>query len=554
MGDISTGRNVRLVGFGGLLFATVLIGTPHCQQPTEVTLAITTNVPCAQLQGVTITVGPASEVETMPPGTQTQACSTSGNVGTIVVVPSGDKSSAVDIKVVGGVNRDPSTCVAPSYGTGCIVARRSLEFIPHTPLVLDVMLSQDCNGVACAADETCTNGACTSSQVQDPSSCTKAGSCGQDALAATTAPPQPPSPLVCGDTTGLQSGAAWPMMGNCPTHVGRSASVSAKTNHVRWTAATGGKVSSGIAIAADGTIYAGASDGKLYAVSASGDIKWSTLAGTSAYLNAVPAIAQDGTVYIGNQDESLYAVSSAGTLSWNYKIGGELFTSANVGGDGTIYVGGSGGDSSAYALNNNGTLKWSFKSGGDMNASPAIGFDGTVYVGSEDSNMYALAPTTGDKTWAYADGEGGAQTPVVGTDGTVYFNGKSSMCGVDIHGKLAWVTSMTNQAIIPAIGWDGTVYAGSTDGGFYAFDGAKGTVKWHLTGLGAFDWATQPTIGGDGTIYVGATNGVFYAFTPSGSTLWTLTTGGAIHGPAAIGADGTLYFGSDNQKLYALGP
>jgi outer membrane protein assembly factor BamB len=553
MGELRAARSVRWVGFGGLLAGTVLIGTPHCQQPTEVTLAITTNVPCAELQGVTITVGPASQVETMAPSTETQSCATSGNIGTIVLVPSGSDSAAVDIKVIGGVSRDPLTCTAPGYGTGCIVARRSLDFIPHTPLVLDIFLNQDCNGVACAADETCTNGACTSSQVANPSACTQAGVCGQDALAPTMGPPEPPSPIVCGNTAGLQSTAAWPMLGYCPTHIGRGPNASVKTNHVRWTASAGGKVSGGVSVAADGTIYAGASDGKLYAFTPSGDVKWSTTVGTAAFIDAVPAIAQDGSIYVGNQDENLYAVTAAGALRWKYRVGGQLFTSANVGGDGTIYVGGATGEHAAFAINNNGTLKWSFPAGDDVDSSPAIGFDGTVYFGSEDSNLYA-ADINGNKLWSFADAEEGAQTAVIGADGTIYFNGKSSICALDPKGKLLWVTPTSNYAIIPSIGWDGTVYAGTVDGGFYAFDGAKGTIKWHLTGLGTFDESNQAIIGGDGTIYVGATSNQFYAFTPSGSTLWTLTAGAAIHGPAAIGADGTLYFGSDDEKLYALGP
>jgi outer membrane protein assembly factor BamB len=553
MGELRTGRAVPSTGFVVLVGAAALCGTPDCEQPTEVTLSITTTVPCARFSGVTITVGPASEVETMAPGTEAQTCTGSGVVGTIVVVPGGAKDEGVDIKVVGGVNRDPATCTAPAYGNGCIVARRSLQFIPHTPLVLDIALTRDCNGVVCSPDQTCVQGACTSSQVQNPSACTTPGTCGQGSLEPTNAPPEPPSPLVCGDTAGLQSAAAWPMLGYCPTHIGRGPNTSAKTNHVRWTATAGGEVSGGIAIAADGTIYAGASDGKLYAFAPSGETKWSAAVGTSSFTNAVPAIAGDGSIYLGNQDENLYSVTSAGVLVWKYKIGGHLFTSASVGPDGTIYMGGSGGEHAAFALAHDGTLDWMFATGDDVDSSPAIDFEGNVYFGSEDSNLYAVG-ANGAKEWAFADTEGGAQTPVIGMDGSVYFNGKASICSLDAQGKLTWVTPMSNEASIPAIGWDGTVYSASADGGFYAFDGARGTIKWHLTSLGDFDTGNQPTIGGDGTIYIGTTTGVFYAFTPAGSVLWKLTTGGAIHGPAAIATDGTLYFGSGDEKLYAVGP
>jgi outer membrane protein assembly factor BamB len=553
MGEFREPRSGPSVGFATLVALAVLIGTPHCESPTEVTLSITTNVPCSQLTGVTVTVGPATEVETMAPGTVTQSCAASGIVGTIVVVPGGAKNEGVDIKVIGGVNRVPTSCLAPGYGTGCIVARRSLQFIPHTPLVLDVELTQACNGVICSTDETCVQGACTSSQVQDPASCKTAGACGAGELQTTSAPPQPPSPLVCGNAAGLQPASPWPMLGNCPTHIGRGPNVSAKTNHVRWTATAGGGIEGGTAIAADGTIYAGATDGKLYAFDPLGNTKWAAALGSSSFTNAVPAIAQDGFIYIGNQDENLYAATPAGALVWQYKIGGQLFTSASVAGDGTIYMGGSGGEHAAFALTNTGTLKWKFAVGNDVDSSPAITFDGTVYFGDEDGAMFAAQPT-GTKTWQFTDTEDGAQTAVVGSSGNISFNGKASICTLDPQGALIWVTPMSDNATIPAIGWDGTIYSASQDGGFYAFDDAKGTVKWHLSSLGGFDTGNQPTIGGDGTIYIGTTTGVFYAFTPSGSILWQLKTGGAIHGPAAIGADGTLYFGSDDKNLYAVGP
>jgi outer membrane protein assembly factor BamB len=553
MGEVRPFHRAPSAAIVALVAVAVLLGTPHCQSPTEITLDLSTDVPCGELTGVSITVGPSSEVETMAPETTTQACSSSGTIGSLVVVPGGTKNESVDIKVVGGVNRDPTSCAAPNYGSGCIVARRSLQFIPHTPLTLDIPLAEACNGVICPANETCVQGACTSSVVPDPTSCTVSAACGQSVLQPVDTPPLPPSPLVCGNTAGLQPAAQWPMLGYCPTHAGRGPNVGAKTNHVRWTATLGAGVTGGVSIAADGTVYVGAADGKLYAVSPTGSIKWAAAVGASSFTSAVPAIAQNGSVYIGNEDENLYAVSNSGAVLWEYRVGGKLFTSANVGGDGTIYIGGANEDEAMFALANNGALRWKFVAGNDVDSSPAIGFDGTVYVGSENANMYALGANGAEK-WAFDDKEEGAQTPVIGLDGTIFFNGKSSICGIDPQGKLVWVTPTSDQASIPAIGWDGTVYAGSADGGFYAFDGVHGQIKWHLTSLGDFDWGTQPTIGADGTLYIGTTSGAFYALTPSGSILWKLTTGGAIHGPAAIATDGTVYFGADDDKLYAVGP
>ena len=125
MGAVS--RRATLAGLAGL--AGAAFSLPHCQAPTEVTLTLSTDVPCSQLTGLTITVGSKGDVETKAPETRSQSCSASGNLGTIVVVPVGSKDQEVTIKVIAGVNRDPESCAAPAYGIGCIVARRSLQFL-----------------------------------------------------------------------------------------------------------------------------------------------------------------------------------------------------------------------------------------------------------------------------------------------------------------------------------------------------------------------------------------------------------------------------------------
>ena len=101
-----------------------------------------------------------------------------------------------------------------------------------------------------------------------------------------------------------------------------------------------------------------------------------------------PAIAADGTVYVGSDDYKLYAINPNGTLKWSYTTGGAIVSSPTIAADGTIYVG--SWDSKLYAINPNGTLKWSYVTGNGIDSSPAIGADGTIYVGSEDHKLYAI--------------------------------------------------------------------------------------------------------------------------------------------------------------------
>jgi hypothetical protein len=137
-----------------------------CREPTEVSVAISTDVPCDQLRGSSVTVARFSQLEA---DTTVDAASTfcrpDGDLGALVVVPSGARDGELAFRVVAGVGRPPSECVPPGYGAGCIVARRALKFLPHTSLHVQVPLRAACNGVSCSPDQTCVAGACTSAEI-----------------------------------------------------------------------------------------------------------------------------------------------------------------------------------------------------------------------------------------------------------------------------------------------------------------------------------------------------------------------------------------------------
>ena len=63
-----------------------------------------------------------------------------------------------------------------------------------------------------------------------------------------------------------------------------------------------------------------------------------------------PAISADGTVYIGSEDKKVYALNGAtGTKKWEFVTGGKVWSSPAIGADGTVYVGSD--DKKVYALN-----------------------------------------------------------------------------------------------------------------------------------------------------------------------------------------------------------
>ncbi|HEU4411388.1 MAG TPA: hypothetical protein VFS43_39420 [Polyangiaceae bacterium] len=152
----------RLGGWG--LGALVSLSAGSCQEPTQVELRVSTDLPCDRVHGTTVTVGQRGELEAAHPATTLATCEAgadgSQHLGFVVFVPRGDDDEAFAIKVVTAVSaRSPDAC-QPGEGSargdqGCIVARRELRYRPGHTLRLEVPMRRQCEGVECTVDSTC---------------------------------------------------------------------------------------------------------------------------------------------------------------------------------------------------------------------------------------------------------------------------------------------------------------------------------------------------------------------------------------------------------------
>jgi hypothetical protein len=150
------------------LFVAVVSGLAgplaSCLGPTEIMLDVRTDVVCSdrsRWRGVAVSVGqPGADVESRSPVLTTTACAVGGEIGTLAVVPTGSKDAQVGVRVVAGITRNPEDCAAQGYD-GCIVARRTVAYLPHQTQHLLVDLTSDCLGNACDVNHTCVNGSCT---------------------------------------------------------------------------------------------------------------------------------------------------------------------------------------------------------------------------------------------------------------------------------------------------------------------------------------------------------------------------------------------------------
>jgi len=281
-------------------------------------------------------------------------------------------------------------------------------------------------------------------------------------------------------------------------------------------------------------------------------LKWSFTTGSS--VGSSPAIGADGTIYVGSWDNKLYATSPDGSDRWSFTTGKEILSSPAVGADGTIYVG--SWDNNLYAINHDGSERWSFTTGEYISSSPAIGVNGTVYVGSSDGNLYAINPD-GSEKWRFTTGAAVDSSPSIGTDDAIYVGSTDNgLYSINPDGTLRW-SFPTGDAVLscPAIGADGTIFVGSFDGRLYAVN-SDGTEKWSFaTGY----WVqSSPAIGADGTVYVGSfdtklyaiTEAPRYSLTVSGSAGGSLTEPGAGEFIYSAGAVVSLAATPDNRYRF----
>lgn len=276
----------------------------------------------------------------------------------------------------------------------------------------------------------------------------------------------------------------------------------------------------------------------------------------------------------------VYLLGFDGTLKKRVTVEGAIPASPVVSSNDTIYIGTSGLKSGTtfgrlHAFTFDGTERWAFN-GDQVLATPALANDGTVYIG-QTGNLTAVNP---DGTLKFRTGplEGTiapAGAPAVGQDGTVYVGTTGASNGItggivqisgrlyaiSSQGKVLWQFNTLGEVNIqPAIGSDGTIYAGSVglrlsggkfEGRFHALT-PQGTLKWLLTLDDRI--VTSPVIGEDGTIYTVTTIGGVHAINPNGTIKWKVNTGRTIvKFSPAIGSDGTIYVGT-NGRLFAFNP
>jgi outer membrane protein assembly factor BamB len=182
-------------------------------------------------------------------------------------------------------------------------------------------------------------------------------------------------------------------------------------------------------VVADGYLYFGCSDGKVYALDAVKlKVKWESPFATGDKIWGTPAVDGD-TLYIGSFDKKLYALNIAdGTIKWDYPTEGSIISTPLIYKDMVIF---GSFDRSLYALNAaDGTLKWQVTGNNWFWAQPVI-INDVLYVGCLDHFVYVINPTTGVKITELDLKNPLASAPVGVADSIVFANTKGVVYSID---------------------------------------------------------------------------------------------------------------------------
>lgn len=271
-----------------------------------------------------------------------------------------------------------------------------------------------------------------------------------------------------------------------------------------WTVTTAGPYVTLPALGPNGTVYVGSWDGRVYAVSPSGQVAWTFT--TQGRIDAPPVVTNEG-IFVSSWDGSVYALAANGALAFRFETGAPVDASAAVDAAGNIYV--ASQLQRLYALAPNGTLAWSAELNSPPTTAPALDVSsaGTrVLVGTADGKIHIFtAPNTEAPPVQLPASAGHAVSAfTLANDGTAYAEtSMGHLVGVSTSGTLSLDLTITYPGATvfpPALAADGTLYVGATDRTLYAVAG--GSVRWSKSVGGSV--LSAPTLGTDGSIYLGA--------------------------------------------------
>jgi outer membrane protein assembly factor BamB len=148
---------------------------------------------------------------------------------------------------------------------------------------------------------------------------------------------------------------------------------------------------------------------------------------------ASPTVGPDGTIYIGANNSNLYAITPSGQQKWLFEAERELagiWTTPALSPDNhTLYFGANKGG--LYAVNAaDGSRKWQFMVYGSIYASSALDSRGTLFTGATIERVYANDSANGEELWEFDARDQVWTAPSIRPDGTLVIANRNGLIQV----------------------------------------------------------------------------------------------------------------------------
>lgn len=157
---------MRAVSAAVIVAPLTLLLAAACAEATQFELVLTTDIPCTMFRSAVINVATSvdsaqAQISDRIVDATTMNCKQISpdvaEIGNIFVVPGDGQSTDSIGAVVVRVGVDPvyaQDCLPPLY-RGCVVAKRTFRYVPHTTLHLPIKAPLECLDFPCSSELTC---------------------------------------------------------------------------------------------------------------------------------------------------------------------------------------------------------------------------------------------------------------------------------------------------------------------------------------------------------------------------------------------------------------
>lgn len=272
-----------------------------------------------------------------------------------------------------------------------------------------------------------------------------------------------------------------------------------------------------------------------------GPVRW-TFVASAPRVQIRPESGPDGTIYVGDLNGHLYALTATGGLKWIAK---------NATGDGAISVDSigniyTGGDQVIRSYDKTGALRWTFVHGAQIEAGPNIGPDGNLYVATRNGlGAFVLSPS-GSLLWndsrvidpPVSSPQGNRISFAGGNWSFVmtpsFYGSISTTWSFKLGGGVAWShpQGLSGTAASP----DGsTVVTCSINQNQLNSFWPNGSLKWSVPFSIVGKATNTPVVATDGNVYLINQRSVVHALNSGGSQRWNRQISFNFDHPTTLG-------------------